>query len=428
MITFTEGDMFETPADIRVNTVNCVGVMGTGVALAFKTKYPGMFRDYKKACKAGEVRPGQLHVWKNLSGDWIINFPTKRHWRDKSRYEDIEAGLIKLREYLVQQGKVRVTLPALGCGHGGLDWTRVSQMIRNHLSGLEADIIVFNPLNSREVGQRAKEDREQKLLDKDIAILHPDDNDFPQTLLGTDIKKLYVKGSPSLLDCPILAILPSVKPSETEISQATEWIEAMARPGLTIITGYDPRIGRPILRAGLSKGANVAICLSEGINRFRVREDVTSVWDESCTIVLSIARPRMRWNYAIASQTRELRFYLANAVLITDPSPHWLASYLRESRPESLPGIFYLTEQIIDHKIKSSLTQAGAQPLLRDPGSGLPDLSPITEYLKVVVGSVAEPQLRVPGSESEAEADAGLMQMTDTEVRETREDATSPGG
>ena len=124
MLTFTSGNMFDTPADIRINTVNCVGVMGAGLALAFKTKYPDMFRDYQKACKAGEIKPGKLHVSKKLFGDWIINFPTKRHWREPSRYEDIEAGLTALRKYLVEQGKVKVLLPAVGCGHGGLEWSR----------------------------------------------------------------------------------------------------------------------------------------------------------------------------------------------------------------------------------------------------------------------------------------------------------------
>jgi O-acetyl-ADP-ribose deacetylase (regulator of RNase III) len=94
--------------------VNCAGVMGAGIALAFKTRLPEMFKDYKRACEAGEVKPGKLHVWKSPAGDWIVNFPTKRHWRDKSRYDDIEAGLVALYDYLKDKGRVKVTLPALG--------------------------------------------------------------------------------------------------------------------------------------------------------------------------------------------------------------------------------------------------------------------------------------------------------------------------
>lgn len=140
--------MFETSADIRVNTVNCVGVMGAGVALAFKTRFPEMFKEYKRACEAGEIRPGKLHVWKSLTGDWIINFPTKRHWRDKSRYKDIEDGLVALHDYLKDKGRIRIVLPALGCGHGGLDWGKVSVLIEERLKDLEAEIIVFEPGDS----------------------------------------------------------------------------------------------------------------------------------------------------------------------------------------------------------------------------------------------------------------------------------------
>jgi O-acetyl-ADP-ribose deacetylase (regulator of RNase III) len=93
MLEFVHGDMFEKPVDIRVNTVNCVGVMGAGVALAFKQRYPEMFRDYQRDCKEGRVKPGAMHVWRPPSGDWIINFPTKRDWREPSRYEDIDSGL-----------------------------------------------------------------------------------------------------------------------------------------------------------------------------------------------------------------------------------------------------------------------------------------------------------------------------------------------
>ncbi len=143
MIKFTSGDMFETNADIRINTVNCVGVMGAGVALAFKNKYPEMFKDYQKDCKKDKVQPGKMHIWKNLTGDWIINFPTKTHWRKSSRYEDIETGLVALRKYLIDKGPVSVTLPALGCGHGGLDWNRVKGMIEEYLGDLDAKMQII---------------------------------------------------------------------------------------------------------------------------------------------------------------------------------------------------------------------------------------------------------------------------------------------
>lgn len=148
---FATGNMFDVPADIRINTVNCVGVMGAGVALAFKRRYPLMFAEYQTKCRAHEIRPGQIHVWQSPNGERIVNFPTKRDWRENSRYEDIEAGLIALNTFLADQGPVRVTLPALGCGHGRLNWTVVSAMITKHLRGLDAQITVFQPAASRTI-------------------------------------------------------------------------------------------------------------------------------------------------------------------------------------------------------------------------------------------------------------------------------------
>jgi len=148
MIKFTSGDMFDIPADIRINTVNCVGVMGIGVALAFKERFPEMFEAYKKECRNKTIQPGKpcLYLYENLT---IINFPTKDHWRNPSKYEYIESGLKWLAKYLKGRGAVKVTLPALGCGHGGLDWNEVKSLIRKHLSGLEATIYVFEPSDSR---------------------------------------------------------------------------------------------------------------------------------------------------------------------------------------------------------------------------------------------------------------------------------------
>jgi len=153
MLTFTSGDMFAAPADIRVNTVNCVGVMGAGMALAFKTRYPEMFKEYLAECRRGAIQPGKLHVWKNLFGAWVVSFPTKRHWREKSRYDDIDAGLVGLRQYLQDYPGLRVALPALGCGHGGLEWSQVSEMIKCHLADLATDIWVYSPSDSRKPPQ-----------------------------------------------------------------------------------------------------------------------------------------------------------------------------------------------------------------------------------------------------------------------------------
>jgi uracil-DNA glycosylase family 4 len=143
-ITVTRGDMFATKFDLRINTVNCVGVMGTGIAAEFKRRYADMYHAYRELCVAQQIQPGVLHVWKTDT-EWIVNFPTKRRWSDPSRYEDIEIGLIALRDYLAELGRVKVAIPALGCNNGRLEWSKVLPLIKQHLEGLEAQIVVFEP-------------------------------------------------------------------------------------------------------------------------------------------------------------------------------------------------------------------------------------------------------------------------------------------
>ena len=158
MLEFVKGDFFDFDADIRVNTVNCVGVMGAGVALAFKNKYPEMFKEYVRQCKEKEIAPGKPSVWKQgdmfSKGLEIINFPTKNHWRNPSEYEYVENGLIWLSKYLEDKQGLTITLPALGCGHGGLDWRRVKRLIIKYLEGKSNRILVFEPEASKKAGEK----------------------------------------------------------------------------------------------------------------------------------------------------------------------------------------------------------------------------------------------------------------------------------
>jgi adenine-specific DNA methylase/O-acetyl-ADP-ribose deacetylase (regulator of RNase III) len=323
--------MLETPADIRVNTVNCVGVMGAGVALAFKNNYPEMYKDYQKACKDGKVIPGKLHIWKNLSGEWIINFPTKRHYKEPSRYEDIEDGLIALHDYILDKGKVRVALPALGCGHGGLDWERIKGMIKERLGDLEATFTVFEPLDSHLIGDafrdKALQASEEKLVHQGVKIIKPSDNFFPLALKGRTASPMYIKGNDALLKQPILAFLSSLKPDEREIKAALKCLELVARPGLSIMVGYSPLLDRPIIRKALELGADIIVAFPEGFMNFNVRNDIKDVWDEHRIVVLTLSAPNQRWNPQTASKAKELSMAFANAVLITDCNSQWLSRF-----------------------------------------------------------------------------------------------------
>lgn len=149
MITFQQGNLLEADAEAVVNTVNTVGVMGRGIALMFKDRYPENFKAYELACKAKTVETGRMFVTATgeLCGPrWVINFPTKRHWRHPSKREWIEQGLEDLVRIVREKGIRSVALPPLGCGNGGLDWSEIRSLIEKTASCLpEVEIIAFEP-------------------------------------------------------------------------------------------------------------------------------------------------------------------------------------------------------------------------------------------------------------------------------------------
>ena len=149
MIEFKTGDIFSEDAEALVNTVNCVGVMGRGVALQFKRAYPKNFKAYAECCKRNELQPGQMFVFDTgelTNPRYIINFPTKRHWKGKSRIEDIESGLGALVKEIESHGIRSIALPPLGSGLGGLPWPDVQAVMQSVLKPLEGvRIVIFEP-------------------------------------------------------------------------------------------------------------------------------------------------------------------------------------------------------------------------------------------------------------------------------------------
>jgi O-acetyl-ADP-ribose deacetylase (regulator of RNase III) len=148
MITFTQGNLLEARAEALVNTVNTVGVMGKGIALMFKERFAENFRRYAAACKAREVQTGKMFVTPvhELDGPrWIVNFPTKQHWRSPSRLEWVQEGLQDLRRFLLEQHIQSVAIPPLGAGNGGLEWAKVREQITQTLGDLDIEILVFEP-------------------------------------------------------------------------------------------------------------------------------------------------------------------------------------------------------------------------------------------------------------------------------------------
>ncbi len=145
MIRVLIGDLFASRAQTLVNTVNCVGVMGKGVAEQFKQRFPAMFDDYKARCDRKGVRLGEPYLYRDLSGLQIVNFPTKDHWRSPSRITDIECGLDYLAAHAAGWKIASLALPPLGCGNGGLEWAEVGPLIYRKLHDLPIDTEVFAP-------------------------------------------------------------------------------------------------------------------------------------------------------------------------------------------------------------------------------------------------------------------------------------------
>lgn len=149
MMRFTQGNLLEAPVEAVVNTVNTVGVMGKGIAMMFKERFPENYKAYEAACKAEAVRVGEMFVTAGVELDgprWIINFPTKKHWIHPTKLEWVRDGLVALKTVIREKKIKSIALPPLGCGNGGLDWTVVRPLIDSALQELQdVEVIVYEP-------------------------------------------------------------------------------------------------------------------------------------------------------------------------------------------------------------------------------------------------------------------------------------------
>ena len=152
MIEFIKGNLLEAKADALVNTVNTVGVMGKGIALQFRETFPENYKFYQKACKQGAVQIGKMLVFDHgqfVNPRFIVNFPTKSHWREKSKLEDVKAGLVDLQKVIREYRIKSIAIPPLGCGSGGLDWNIVRPMIVDSLSQFDdVHVLIYEPIGA----------------------------------------------------------------------------------------------------------------------------------------------------------------------------------------------------------------------------------------------------------------------------------------
>ena len=142
-VRFVHGDLFLSSAQTITNPINCRGVMGGGLALEFRQRFPDMFQDYVQRCRRGDVRTGKPYVWRSPAGQQVLNFPTKDDWRDPSRLEYIEQGLRYLVDHCSEMETTSLALPALGCGLGGLEWRVVRPVMERELSRLSISVEIF---------------------------------------------------------------------------------------------------------------------------------------------------------------------------------------------------------------------------------------------------------------------------------------------
>jgi O-acetyl-ADP-ribose deacetylase (regulator of RNase III) len=143
MLIYRRTSLFESPAQTLVNTVNCVGVMGKGIAQAFKAREPAMYLAYKNICEQGLLEPGKLWLWRGVD-NWTLNFPTKKHWRNPSKIDWIEMGLKKFVSAYETQGIKEISFPRLGCGNGGLDWEDVRPVMEHYLSSIDIPVYIHD--------------------------------------------------------------------------------------------------------------------------------------------------------------------------------------------------------------------------------------------------------------------------------------------
>ncbi|PHV31659.1 hypothetical protein CSQ94_20480 [Janthinobacterium sp. BJB312] len=372
MIEFVEGDIFDIPAEIRVNTVNCVGAMGAGVALAFKKRYPEMFKDYQIACKSGHVKPGRMHIWKSLEGAWIINFPTKRDWRDGSRYEDIDSGLDDLRLYLDSVGSVSVALPALGCGNGGLDWTRVSDMIRQKLDGVDAHVYVLAPSASRRAGKNLEfaTDDERKSAEQ----LGYDLFQSEQFWGGRVSKPIYVMGVPETLSRKWIALLPSRNPSAREIHvlHAISMELARSEVDVGVALVYATKDSEDVAEIFALQGIETVLLLPFGILTRKTVGKKVVLGKSGALTIASTAAATEKWSPKLYAQSMANLRFNAGAILLSDPEPEWLVS--KELAVWRDVPISYVKYETTSLSTRDVLDSFGAKPIGRRGENGSPNL------------------------------------------------------
>jgi len=175
MLHVVKGDILKADVEALVNTVNCMGVMGRGIALQFRKAFPENFKAYKSACDKKQLHPGMMFFYdlnRYQNPRYIINFPTKKHWKGKSNIEDIETGLEALVQEVSKRNIRSIAIPPLGCGLGGLDWTQVEQIIEKAFKALpDVHVLLYEPAGAPMAEAMVKEKKLARMTVGRAALL-----------------------------------------------------------------------------------------------------------------------------------------------------------------------------------------------------------------------------------------------------------------
>lgn len=361
-ISFVDRDMFSIPADVLVNTVNCVGVMGAGVAATFKHKYPEMYKDYVGRCRRRELKPGSPYLWQYTSmfddgkQELIINFPTKDNWRDPSEYKYIEDGLVRMRSILTNMVNRTVVMPALGCGHGGLDWARVQLMIINALQGLPTNVIVTIPKNSQ-ISNSLTEKEKTFMANKSIGMLSPSDSDYPSALKGRSSAVLYYRGDINWVnDAHATTILNSNVAEQPEMDVVRRLLDGYKNQEKIVVLRVRSMSDMDVLKECLMHKIKVIMLIPTGIMHMKLRPDVKELWDDKLILLISTQSPDKEYHQGAAAQIMRLQILIGNKLIVTMPQTRSLYYNLSDLQRKDVGYIQY-------QGANKQLEEVGARPI-----------------------------------------------------------------
>ena len=380
MIKFVTGNFFDYNADILINTVNCVGVMGAGVALQFKTKFPEMYKEYLKACNEGLVQPGKPHVWSNNTffneedSLIIINFPTKNHWKKPSEYEYIEEGLKWLSKFLLNHTGKTITVPALGCGHGGLNWTVVKDMIIEYLSEIDLTILVFEPESSTK-----KDDLkiEMLLLENNVSKLTPHSYEYPSKLKGKLGAEIYIKGELNRINNKIFSLFVNSQPDDKEKKIVFDCLDSIDLKKYTFLLGYNNSFEIDIVKHLLSKEIPVIVVLPYSILNLKIRKDIVDFWNDNLVTIISTAEPDAKWNISDSIKSLKFRLKLSDIILFTFHDITTIMKYEKDISENDNQKFYinYWNEPV------SFYNRINAKKIGKNKDTNKPNFAPITNLI-----------------------------------------------